>query len=50
MGGACAVIDFDRDGDQDILFVNSSSWPGASAGGKPPTQCLYANDGKGALY
>ncbi|HZN58892.1 MAG TPA: CRTAC1 family protein [Planctomycetota bacterium] len=47
MGGACAVLDFDRDGDQDILFVNSSSWPGASSGGKPPTQCLYANDGKG---
>jgi hypothetical protein len=46
MGGACAFIDFDRDGDQDILFVNSSAWPGAEAG-PPATQALYENDGKG---
>lgn len=48
MGGGCAFIDFDRDGDQDIFLVNSCPWPGAErADGPRPTQALYANDGKG---
>jgi hypothetical protein len=46
MGGACAFIDFDRDGDQDLLFVNSCEWEGGDLGA-PPTQALYENDGKG---
>lgn len=47
MGGACAVIDFDRDGDADILFVNSCHWPDSAPPGPQPTQALYSNDGKG---
>ena len=27
MGGGCAFWDFDADGDQDLLFVNSQRWP-----------------------
>jgi hypothetical protein len=50
MGGGVAFLDFDNDGDQDLLFVNSSTWPfappAARAGGAP-TSRLYANDGQG---
>ena len=49
MGGACAFIDHDRDGDQDLLFINSCEWPGSGALGAPPAQALYENDGKGAF-
>jgi hypothetical protein len=48
MGSGCAFFDFDGDGDQDILFVNSTFWPWAqSSGKKAPTLALYANDGHG---
>ncbi len=48
MGGGGAFFDFDNDGDQDLLFVNSCYWPGkAPAGAAPPTAVLYANDGTG---
>jgi enediyne biosynthesis protein E4 len=47
MGGGCAFFDFDNDGDQDILLVNSSHWPWARAE-ENPTHALYANDGKGS--
>ena len=44
MGSGCAFFDFDNDGDQDILFVNSCRWPWDSRElGKdrpPPTQAL----------
>jgi hypothetical protein len=52
MGGGVAVFDFDNDLDQDILFINSTWWPGSRipAGADPnPTCVLYANDGKGAF-
>ena len=50
MGGGVAVIDYDLDGDPDLLFVNSGRWPDATvdAPADPPavdTLRLYRNDG-----
>jgi hypothetical protein len=46
MGGGCAVFDFNRDGRQDILFINSTSWPGQeSSGAQPALPALYRNEG-----
>src|SRR5689334_14913083 len=48
MGGGVSVIDFDRDGDQDLVFVNGRDWPWAKAPRQPqPTPALYRNDGSG---
>ena len=48
MGGGVAFFDYDNDGDQDLLFVNSTDWPWKLAEGeKQPTQALYQNDGHG---
>jgi hypothetical protein len=47
MGGGCAFLDFDNDGDQDLLFVNSSTWPWQEKIEKQPTLRLYQNDGAG---
>src|SRR6185369_6497869 len=48
MGGGVAFLDFDNDGDQDLLFINSTSWPWKTAEDKRrPTMALYRNDGKG---
>jgi len=48
MGGGVAFFDFDNDGDQDLLFINGTSWPGDAAGaGQATTAALYRNDGKG---
>jgi enediyne biosynthesis protein E4 len=48
MGGGVAFLDYDNDGDADLLFVNSAVWPWKLAEGeKQPTQSLYQNDGKG---
>ena len=48
MGGGCAFLDYNSDGHPDILFVNSSHWPGdAPPDGKRPTMALYRNDGSG---
>jgi len=52
MGGGAAWLDYDADGDQDLLLVNSSAWPGrqpdtSKTGGKRPTLALYRNDGRG---
>src|SRR5258706_4494596 len=48
MGGGVAFFDFDNDGDQDLLFVNSTYWPDhIPTGKKPTTMALYQNDGKG---
>src|SRR5690349_18715353 len=37
MGSGVAFVDFDRDGRQDILFVNSCYWPGQDAVKSAPT-------------
>ena len=48
MGGGVAFLDYDNDGKQDLLFINSTYWPDHQPAGKtPPTMALYHNDGGG---
>jgi len=49
MGGGCAFFDFDNDGDQDLLFVNSMRWAWDPRGSlkAPATVALYRNRGNG---
>jgi hypothetical protein len=48
MGGGVAFFDFDADGHQDLLLINSTWWPGQTPPGKEPTpSALYRNDGRG---
>lgn len=48
MGGGVGVLDYDSDGDSDILLVNSQAWPEETDAGEPPATCaLYSNDGTG---
>jgi hypothetical protein len=48
MGGGVAFFDFDNDGNQDLLFINSADWPWhPAAGARPATMALYHNDGHG---
>ena len=50
MGSGCAFFDFDSDGDQDILLVNSRSWPDKRDTSKPAsTLAIFANDGRGSF-
>jgi len=50
MGGGVAFLDYDSDGAQDLLFANSSYWPGHVPEGKQlPTLALYRNDGRGGF-
>lgn len=47
MGGGVAIFDFDNDGDQDVLFVNSNQWIWSKTNvDTKPTLKLFANDGK----
>ena len=45
MGSGVAFLDFDGDGDQDLLFVNGTSWPWAKQPA-PTTAALYRNETK----
>src|SRR5918994_6861384 len=47
MGGGVAILDFDRDGRQDLLFVNSCPWPGHEGRDRKATPALYRNAGGG---
>jgi hypothetical protein len=48
MGSGVAVLDYDGDGLQDLLFVNSCPWPGHEDSGRAaPTLALYRNKGHG---
>jgi hypothetical protein len=48
MGSGCAFLDYDNDGDADLLFVNSCRWPwDKRPASRAPTMALYENDGKG---
>src|SRR5207302_3756654 len=48
MGSGVAFLDFDNDGRQDLLFVNSCYWPGHE-GRDRPTLKLYRNKGQGVF-
>jgi hypothetical protein len=49
MGSGCAFFDYDNDGDQDIVFVNSCRWPwdprDVGKDRAQPTPAVYRNDG-----
>jgi hypothetical protein len=47
MGSGCAFLDYDGDGWQDILLVNSTGWPERS--GKPSFPALYRNNRDGTF-
>jgi len=47
MGGGTAFFDYDNDGDQDLLFVNSSTWSHRSPINPKPVMALYRNNGSG---
>jgi hypothetical protein len=49
MGAGVAFFDFDKDGDQDLIFVNSTNWPDGKPVSPPPTPELYRNDGNGVF-
>ena len=48
MGGGVAFLDWDRDEDPDLLFVNGAPWPGGERDPEAAaTMALYRNDGTG---
>jgi hypothetical protein len=49
MGSGVAVFDFDNDGFQDILLINSCYWPGHGISNQQPTLALYRNKGDGTF-
>ncbi len=49
MGGGVAFLDFDNDGHQDIVLVNSNNWPWEKTRGPSPRSRLYRNNGDGTF-
>src|SRR5262245_34324488 len=51
MGSGCAFIDYDRDGQLDLFFVNGDEWtgPGRPRPARRPTMALYRNQGDGTF-
>ena len=49
MGGGSAWLDFDRDGAQDLLLVNSQHWPWTPPPLDQPNLALYRNNGRGGF-
>jgi len=47
LGAGCAFLDYDRDGWQDILFINGMDWPGHKT--RRSTMRLYHNNGNGTF-
>ena len=48
MGGGVAAFDYNNDGYQDLLFINSGYWPWHTPESAPaPTHALFRNDGTG---
>ena len=49
MGGGVAFLDYDNDGLQDLLFVNSGIWPWRTQDVRRPAPALYRNRGDGTF-
>jgi hypothetical protein len=50
MGSGVAFLDYDNDGHQDLLLINSCPWPGhENSQGPPATLALYRNKGDGTF-